>query len=76
MVKKLKKMSGQTYVSPTSIGLIYLALGDKDEEYAWFNKGFDDKAEYMLWLPIDPIFDGNREDARFKDLVRRVGVTS
>jgi TolB-like protein/DNA-binding winged helix-turn-helix (wHTH) protein/Flp pilus assembly protein TadD len=74
-LKNLIELSKSTYVSPTSIALIYLALGDKDEEFAWFNKGFDYQAEFMLWLPIDPIFDGERSDPRFKDLVRRVGVT-
>lgn len=74
-LKKLIGQSKETYVSPTSIALIYLALGDKDEEFAWFNKGFDDQAEFMLWLPVDPIFDGERADPRFKELVRRVGVT-
>jgi DNA-binding winged helix-turn-helix (wHTH) protein/TolB-like protein/Tfp pilus assembly protein PilF len=74
-LKKLIEQSKETYVSPTSIALIYLSLGEKDEEFAWLNKGFDDQAEFMLWLPVDPIFDGERADPRFKELVRRVGVT-
>jgi DNA-binding winged helix-turn-helix (wHTH) protein/TolB-like protein/Flp pilus assembly protein TadD len=74
-LEKLKELSKSTYVSPTSIALIYLALGEKDEEFAWLNRGFEDQAEFMLWLPVDPIFDGERKDPRFKDLVRRVGVT-
>ena len=73
-LEKLIAQSQKTYVSPTSIALIYLALGEKDEEFAWLNKGFDDQAEFMLWLPVDPIFDGERADPRFKDLVRRVGA--
>jgi hypothetical protein len=56
------------------IGLIYDALGERDKEFAWYDKGYDDQAEWLLWLTLDPLFDGVRGDSRFRQLVRRVGV--
>jgi len=70
----LKAMSNHTYVSPGYVGLVYFALGDVASEYAWFEKGYDDRAEWLLWLPIDPLFDGQRDDARYKELVHKVGL--
>jgi len=70
----LKAMSSHTYVSPGYVGLVYQALGDAGSEFAWFGKGYDDRAEWLLWLPIDPLFDGQREDARYKELVNKVGI--
>jgi len=70
----LKGMGRTTYVSPGYFGLVYMALGDTDAEFEWFAKGYDDRAEWLLWLPLDPMFDGQRDDPRFREIVKRVGV--
>jgi DNA-binding winged helix-turn-helix (wHTH) protein/TolB-like protein/Tfp pilus assembly protein PilF len=71
---KLQAMKDHTYVSPSYVSLVYMALGDRDAEYAWLEKGYDDRAEGLLWLPVDPVYDGERDDPRFKELVRKVGI--
>jgi DNA-binding winged helix-turn-helix (wHTH) protein/TolB-like protein/Flp pilus assembly protein TadD len=71
---ELKAMGRTSYVSPGYIGLVYMALGDTNAEFAWFAKGYDDRAEWLLWLPVDPMFDAQRNDPRFRELVRKVGV--
>ena len=43
-------------------------------EYAWLEKGYEDRAEWLLWLPIEPIYDGERNDPRFKEMVRKMGM--
>ncbi len=42
-----------------------------DGDYFCFRKA---RTEWLLWLTLDPIFDGVCSDPRFHDLVRRVGV--
>jgi TolB-like protein/DNA-binding winged helix-turn-helix (wHTH) protein/Flp pilus assembly protein TadD len=71
---QLEGMERQIYVSPVYIGLVYDALGDRNKEFECYAKGYDDQAEWLLWLTLDPIFDDVRSDPRFHDLVRRVGV--
>jgi DNA-binding winged helix-turn-helix (wHTH) protein/TolB-like protein/Tfp pilus assembly protein PilF len=71
-IETLKATSSKTYVSPGYIGMVYLALGDGDSEYAWFAKGYEDQAEWLLWLPVEPLFDGQRNDPRLLALVSRV----
>jgi tetratricopeptide (TPR) repeat protein len=73
-VESLKAMGTRTYVSPGYVALVYHALGDRDAEYAWYEKGFDDQAEWLLWLPVDPIYDNQRSDPRFQALMKKVGV--
>jgi TolB-like protein/DNA-binding winged helix-turn-helix (wHTH) protein/Flp pilus assembly protein TadD len=63
-----------SYVSPVYFGLVYDAMGERDKEFAWYEKGYDDQAEWLLWLTLDPIFDGVRGDPRFRQLVQRVGA--
>jgi hypothetical protein len=74
-VEALKGMSGRTHVSPGHAGLAYHALGDRDAEYGWCENGFDDQADWLLWLPVDPIYDEQRSDPRFQALVKKVGVS-
>jgi len=73
-IDQLKSLSKKGYVSPGYIGLVYLALGETDEEFRWFAKGYDERAEWLLWLTVDPMFDQQRNDPRFQELVRKVGV--
>lgn len=49
----LKAMRNRTYVSPSYVSLVYLALGDRDAEYAWLEKGYEDRAEFLLWLTVE-----------------------
>ena len=42
--------------------------------FEWLRKGFKDHSDHLLKLGIDPAFDGVRSDARFRDLLRRVGL--
>jgi len=73
-LEEMAKQPKQSYVSPVYIGLIYDALGERDQEFAWYDKGYQDQSEWLLWLTLDPMFDDVRADPRFKELVRRVGV--
>jgi tetratricopeptide (TPR) repeat protein len=73
-IEQLKAMAPQTYVSPAYVGLVYQAMGDTDAEFAWYAKAYDDRAEWLLWLTVDPVYDSQRNDPRFRALVRKVGV--
>jgi TolB-like protein/DNA-binding winged helix-turn-helix (wHTH) protein/Tfp pilus assembly protein PilF len=73
-LERLQSMKTRTYVSPAYVALVYLALGDTDAEYLWLEKGYDDRAEWLLWLPVDPLFDGQRNDPRYHELVRKAGI--
>ncbi|HWB99812.1 MAG TPA: winged helix-turn-helix domain-containing protein [Bryobacteraceae bacterium] len=71
---RLQAMKDHTYVSPSYVSLVYLTLGDRDAEYAWLEKAYDDRAEFLLWLTVDPIYDGEQKDPRFQAMVRKVGL--
>ncbi len=71
---QLQAMKSRTYVSPVYVALVYLALGERDPEYVWLNKGYEDRAEWLLWLPVDPLFDDQRNDPRCRELVSKVGI--
>jgi tetratricopeptide (TPR) repeat protein len=69
----LKERSQQTYVQPLAIGLIHALLGENDQAFDWLQKGFDDRSTGLVYLRVDPVYDGIRGDPRFGELVRRIG---
>jgi serine/threonine protein kinase/tetratricopeptide (TPR) repeat protein len=74
ILDQLKERSQQTYVQPSLIALIHVGLGDKNQAFDWLQKAYEDRSAGLLYLKVDPAFDGVRSDPRFIDLLRRVGL--
>jgi hypothetical protein len=51
-----------------------LALGDYDEAFVWFERAYLEQSNILQFLKVHPFFDPVRNDPRFVDLVRRVGL--
>ncbi|HKH74027.1 MAG TPA: protein kinase [Vicinamibacterales bacterium] len=54
------------------VAIAYFALGDKDRGFEWLTKAFDQRAGYVPWANVNDVFDGIRDDPRFKALVARL----
>jgi serine/threonine protein kinase/tetratricopeptide (TPR) repeat protein len=54
------------------ISYVYICLGDTDRAFEALRSGEQAGAPGLLWAKVDPIFDGLRTDARFRDLLRRL----
>jgi serine/threonine-protein kinase len=75
ILDQLKERSQQTYVQPSLIAVIHVGLGDKNQAFDWLQKAYEDRSAGLLYLKVDPAFDGVRLDPRFIDLLRRVGLS-
>ena len=64
----------QRYVSPYNIAMIYNGLGERDEALAWLERGYREREPRMVLLKAEPKWNNLRDDPRFRDLVRRVGL--
>ena len=73
VIDELKQASEQEYVPASSIAFIYAGMGEKDEAFAWLDKAYEQRAFQMQWIKLDPRWDSLRSDARFQDLMRRMG---
>jgi serine/threonine protein kinase/Flp pilus assembly protein TadD len=76
IVDELIERRAREYIDPTLIAYIYIALADKDQAFAWLDRGYQERAGNIPWMHIEPKFDPIRSDPRFADLVRRIGLTS
>jgi len=75
VVKQQEKLSRQIYVSPYLIARIYAGLGEKEQAFKWLEKGYEERSDHLIRLKTDPTFDSLHSDARFADLMRRVGMS-
>jgi len=73
VLRDLKVISQQRYVFATNYALIYAGLGDKDDAFGWLEKGYRERG-LLVGLKVDPHWDNLRTDARFADLMKRVGL--
>jgi serine/threonine-protein kinase len=64
----------QQYVSPYDLAILYTGLGDKDRALEQLNKAFDERAGWIIYLKVEPLFDPLRSEPRFADLVSRLGL--
>jgi serine/threonine-protein kinase len=73
VIANLQGQSKKGYVAPSNFAKIYIGLGDKDQAFAWLEKGYQQRDFWLTFLKGDPTFDSLRSDLRFQDLVRRIG---
>jgi aspartate/tyrosine/aromatic aminotransferase len=74
IIAQLQMIAGTRYVSPYGLAQIYAALNDKEQTFEWLQMAYDNRAVWMSYLAVDPVFDGFRSDQRFQDLLRRVDL--
>lgn len=74
LLAELKKRKQAGYVPAAAFVNAYLGLGENEEAFAWLEQGYKEHSNILQWLKVHPYFDPLRDDSRFKDLVRRVGL--
>ena len=71
---ELEANAKKRYVSPYALAQIFAALKMDRETFTWLEAAWGDHAVWMGYLAVDPIFDRYRSDARFQELLGRVGL--
>jgi len=56
------------------MAIIYTGIGDKDHALTSLEKAYQDHSWLVLLLKSDPYFDVLRSDARFQDLIAKIGL--
>jgi TolB-like protein/Tfp pilus assembly protein PilF len=72
ILDQLKELSKQRYVTAYAFAIVYLGLGDKEEALRWLQKSYQDRADDITIIKVDPFLDPLRGDPRFENLVTKV----
>jgi len=72
LLSDLKKRSNPGYSNASEIAIIYASLGNTDQAMDWLEKGYEER--FNPGVLLRPGFDPLRSDARFQNLVHRIGL--
>jgi DNA-binding winged helix-turn-helix (wHTH) protein/TolB-like protein/Tfp pilus assembly protein PilF len=74
LLDELQDLSRQRYISPFYIALLYAGLEDKERTLEYLQKACEHRAEWMIHIKVDPVWDFLHSDNRFVDLQKRIGL--
>jgi DNA-binding winged helix-turn-helix (wHTH) protein/tetratricopeptide (TPR) repeat protein len=76
IIHELEKLSKDDYVSPTSIAIVCVGLGEEDRALGLLEESYRERCNNLVYINVHPAFDKLRSDARFISLIQRMGFVS
>ena len=73
-IKELEERYNKEEADGRDLAVAYAGLDDKNKAFAWLEKAFSDRSNFMAVLRLEPALDSLQSDPRWSDLLRRVGV--
>jgi len=56
--------------------MIHALLGEPDQAFEWLDRAYEEREAALIYLRYFPDFESLHKDARFADLLRRIGLPS
>jgi tetratricopeptide (TPR) repeat protein len=76
VLAELRKTSAETYVSSLDIAIIHAALGEIDPAFEWLERAYEERADHLAYLKVNPRLAALHSEPRFQELLRRLGLAS
>jgi tetratricopeptide (TPR) repeat protein len=73
---ELRQLASRKFVTSYGVALVYAGLGEADTAFAWLDRAFDERSNWLVWLRLDPRWGALRADSRFARLVARLHYPS
>jgi eukaryotic-like serine/threonine-protein kinase len=74
LISELDRLSRLGYVAPITRVMIYLALQEHGLAFEWLERAADERNVLLCYLGVGPIYDSIRDDPRYANLLRRIGL--
>ena len=69
---RLQSLAAQRYVSPYTLAMHHMVLGENDDALAQLERAFAERNPMMVMVRTDPLFDRLRANPRFERLLTRI----
>ena len=73
IVQAFASYAATRYIPATYFSMLHAGLGDQEQALNWLEKAYEERADGLTWINVEPMFDGLREHPRFQALVKRMG---
>jgi TolB-like protein len=74
ILANLQQLHEQGIVPAASLATLHGALGESNEAFVWLEKAYQERDPQLTYLKAGRRFEPLREDPRFEQLVRRIGL--
>ncbi len=74
MLAELERLAKRQYVSSYYLAMIQLGLGNLKQAFAALEQAYEERAGFLAFLKVEPMLDPLRGEARFADLLQRIGL--
>ena len=68
------RTAANMYVSPLDFARAHARLGHKEKVFDYLDAAFTDRAPGLMFLKVDHVWDSIRNEQRFRDAVKRIGL--
>lgn len=72
VLRQLESLSNQRYVSPVDMAMLHVGLDNKYQAIEYLEEAYEEHADRMSWVKVNPVFDPLRSDPRFQDILQRM----
>src|SRR5205085_5699553 len=74
VLEQLLKLSTERYVPPYYIALVYNGLGERDETFAWLERGVAQRDPKLTFLKVEPKWNNLRDDPCFTAILKHMSL--
>ena len=74
ILNQLLERQKDGYVSPIALAVASFGLNLQDQGFYYLNQALEERKGWFLGLQVEPVMNPFRNDLRYLDLVRRVGL--
>ena len=74
IVRRLQSSSGDAYLPSYYIAIVDSGLGKKEEAFTWLERAYRNRSSELPQAKTEPMFLTLREDPRFHELLKRIGL--
>ncbi len=74
LIEELKASAKGSYVPAQEIAIIYIGMNETDKAFEYLHAAYREKYGSLSALRVEPLFDGVRDDARFRYLLVQMGL--
>ena len=74
IARELEALWTRRHFPATELALLYAGMGNRGKAFEWMDKAWREHDVQLLWFRLEPQLDGLRDDPRYGDLMRRMGL--
>jgi tetratricopeptide (TPR) repeat protein len=71
---RLERESKEHYVRPEFMAMGYASLGNPDRAFEFLERAFQTRSAGLIFLHLDPGYKPLRDDPRFDQFVKKIGL--